>query len=213
MSFDHSSNRASQIPAPHVNMREEMTTITENGGMLIPLDTKNHPIWDVYDMLRTARLNIKYHRCRLSYWKTVDFWFNFSLALVAPSSAVTSLWLWETPAGAIAWRVLVSITAIIAIAKPLIKTGEKVQSYEKALHGYVILGHNLEKIEMHIKQDKRYSEKHRTLLESAKDMEGKIKETDPEIKTNEKIRKKCQNEVLKELPQDHFYIPEKEIAI
>lgn len=213
MSFNHISDKTNQLLAPHVDMSEAQLSIAGNSGKSVSIDTKNHPIWDVYDLLRTARLNVKYHRYRLSYWKTVDFWLNFSLSLVAPSSAVTSLWLWETPAGAIAWKILVSLTAIIAIAKPLIKSGEKVQSYEKTLHGYVILGHNLEKIEMHIKQDKRYSEKHRTLLESAKDMEGKIKETDPETKTNEMIRKKCQNEVLKELPQEHFYIPEQEIAI
>ena len=170
-------------------------------------DTANHPVWDVYDLFRTARLNIKYYSHKLTNLKRTNFCIELALAIGAPSSAIGGFYYWNTPCGSIIWKWILGITAVVALVKPIIKLSDKIESYGKTVNGYRILEHQVEKNVIQIKQDKSYSEKHRTLLESAIEMVGKLKENDPEIKINNKLKKKYQDEVLKELPVDNFYIP------
>jgi hypothetical protein len=170
-------------------------------------DTSNHPVWDVYDLLRTARLNIKYYSHKLTNLKRINFYMEVALAIGAPSSAIGVFYFWNTTYGSIIWKWILGIIAVVALVKPFIKLSDKIGSYEKTVNGYRILEHQVEKNVIQIRQDKSYSEKHRTLLETAIEMEGKLKENDPETKINNKLRKKYQEEVLKELPAKKFYIP------
>jgi len=78
------------------------------------------------------------------------------------------------------------------------------------VNGYRILEHQVEKNVIQIKQDQAYSSKHRMLLEYSIEMEGKLKETSPVAQIINQIRKKYQNEVLRELPFEEFYIPKEE---
>jgi len=87
--------------------------------------TKYHPVWDVYDLYRTARLNIKYYSHLLTHWKRLNTWLECSLLIFAPSSAIAGIFFWQTPCGAIVWKWLIVITAVIASIKPIIRiTGD-----------------------------------------------------------------------------------------
>ncbi len=169
-------------------------------------DTSKNPVWDVYNLFRTARLNIKYYSHKLTNLKRINFCIELSLAIGAPSSA-GGFYYGDTPCGSIVWKWILVITAVVALVKPIIKLSDKIASYEKTINGYRILEHQVEKNVIQIRQDQSYSEKHRMLLEFAVEMKGKLGENAPMIEINNKLRKKYQDEVLKELPVENFYIP------
>ena len=85
-----------------------------------------HPVWDIYDEYRTARLNVKINEYLLSNYKRWNFLVEFILALTA-SSSVASFWFWGSETGQIVWKYLFVITAILAVLKPMLNLSGKIQ--------------------------------------------------------------------------------------
>jgi len=113
-------------------------------------DQKNHPVWDVYNLLRTSRLNIKYYSHKLNSLKRFNFLLEIMLAIGAPSSAIASFYYWNTTHGAIIWNWILGFTALIALIKPFLKLSDKIGAYEKTVQGYRILEHQIDKIKTHL---------------------------------------------------------------
>ncbi len=84
----------------------------------------NHPVWDVYDLYRTARLNVCYYSTKLNRFQSYNFLIEITLAITASSSAVAALWFWEHPVGEIVWKILGVISALLAVSKPILKRGQ-----------------------------------------------------------------------------------------
>jgi len=59
-------------------------------------------------------------------------------------------------------------------------------------------------IEQEQKYDSRQQSEFKKLLQREKALAGKA----PETRENRKVKRICQQEVLRELPPKHFYIPE-----
>ncbi len=55
------------------------------------LSTKEHPVWQVYDLLRTAKLNEKYFGRRLKKYVVINNTMEFFIAATASTSAIASL--------------------------------------------------------------------------------------------------------------------------
>jgi len=167
-----------------------------------------HPVWTVYDRLRTARLNVKYYSRRL---QTVERW-NFAievvLAITAPSSAVAGLWFWNSDVGKQIWQDLGIVAALVCVLKPLLNFGKRIKDYESVLSGYRVLEYDLMEIKSNIEQEQKYDSRQQSefkkLLQREKALAGKA----PETRENRKVKRICQQEVLRELPPKHFYIPE-----
>jgi hypothetical protein len=66
----------------------------------------NHPVWTVYDKLRSARLNVKYYGARLHRIERANLAIEYILLAAAPSSAVAGLWFWNTEVGKTIWQSL-----------------------------------------------------------------------------------------------------------
>jgi hypothetical protein len=166
-----------------------------------------HPVWDVYDLYRTARLNIKYFACKLTDLKTLNFWMEFILAITA-SSAVVTFAIWKTPAGSMLWQTLSFASAILAVAKPLLNLTEKITKVEEVLTAFRILEHDLKLLEISIRQrrayDKDLPEKFISAFERMKGLIEKYSEN----KENKKRKTRLQGEVLKELPASNFFVPD-----
>ena len=86
-------------------------------------DTK-HPVWDVYDEYKTARLNVRYYEKKVSRLRHRNLLIEIVLAL-SVSSGVAGLWLWETAVGGIIWKVLTTLAAFLAVIKPLVKLSDQ----------------------------------------------------------------------------------------
>ncbi|MCK9420359.1 MAG: hypothetical protein M0R70_13360 [Nitrospirae bacterium] len=73
-----------------------------------------HPVWDIYDEYRTARLNARINEYHLANYKKWNFLVEFTLALTA-SSSVASFWFWQDAPGQTVWKYLSVLTAVLAV--------------------------------------------------------------------------------------------------
>lgn len=168
---------------------------------------KEHPVWDVYDLRRTARLNVKYYGFKLNRLRKINFWMEFLLALTA-SSAVVAFNFWKSHVGSVAWQVLSVLSALLAVAKPLLKYTEKIRGLEEVLTGFRILDHDLKVLGVSIKQKQKYdNELKERFLSAFERMKTLISKEVYEDREDKALIRKLQGEVNKELPPEDFFIP------
>lgn len=174
------------------------------------MKTEEHPVWDVYDQYRTARLNLKYYQIQLNYLKRWNLAIETILAISA-SSSVAGLWFWEGLYGGYLWKIIGSIAAILAVIKPVLNLSDKINKKEELIIGYKGLHHDLEKISILVNQNQAYSEDLKKQFLDALDRKGVLIQKDNDTKVNRKLRDRLQLEVIDELPIKHFYIPRSDI--
>lgn len=166
----------------------------------------------MYDEYRTARLNIKYLQCQLKILKRYNSIIECIIALTA-SSSVAGLWFWNSVLGGYIWKIIGSITAVLAVIKPLLKLPEKTSKTEELLVGYKALHFDLENLVYLIKQRQIYDDSLQTqflqVLERKKELTQK--NNDPVI--NRKLSKKCFEQVNTELPANQFYVPRSDFNV
>jgi len=169
---------------------------------------ETHPVWTVYDKLRSARLNVKYYSRRLEMFERTNFWLELILLASAPSSAVAGLWFWETEYGNLSWKYFGIIAAVAAVVKPLLGLTKRIKEFEGVLAGYRMLEYDLMEIKSLIEQKQKYDSVLQTELKKAIQREKLLVGKTPETSENKKIKAICEVEVRSELPSDCFFIPE-----
>jgi len=169
--------------------------------------TENHPVWIVYDDLRTARLNVKYYECQLQKLQRVNTAMELCLAFTAPSSAFAGFAFWKYEIGQVVWSLLGSISAIVALCKPILALTKKIRDMESVVQGYRLLYFELKEIRSAIEQEKRFGPTLKLQLKKCSQREKELVSRNPESKPNKKLRRTCMDEVMRELPLDSFYIP------
>jgi len=167
-----------------------------------------HPVWEVYDLLRTISLNIKYYSERASQVGSRNFWLELTLALTATGSAVGGLWFWENPTGAQVWKGLLVISAIVAVAKPLLKWTDKIQHFETLVGKYRLVERDIRKLVSDIQFSKHYALGHKTHLHKVLDQMATIaQEKGVVLHANKRLRAECQRAVAREFPSARFFVP------
>lgn len=172
----------------------------------------DHPAWDVYNLFRTARLNVKYYSVLATRARQMTVTMDAVLAVAAPGSAVAGIWFWQTPLGEVAWHTLAALAALVAVLKPFLKLPESLQQYEKIVCGYRALEHDLSTLTITIRQDRAYGPAHRAQLEEAQRRKGHLVSEAPTGRVHNRLRKRCRTEVEKELPGETFYLPPQEVG-
>jgi len=172
-------------------------------------DNRNisHPVWDVYDLYRSAKCYTLYYSIKLNRYIWTNSFVEIILAITTSSSVVGSLWLWNTAAGQHIWKYLLVVSAFLAVSKPIIRLTDKIRKYEEILIGYRALEHDLMKITIQINQSMKYEKIHRSKFLESIDRQGKLVQKSPEIKIDEKLLKVCQLRIEKELPVESFFVP------
>lgn len=172
------------------------------------MERADHPVWEVYDLHRTARLNVKYYSAKLGRTERINFWLELILACTAPSSVVAGLWFWQTPIGHLFWQGAAGVAAFIAVVKPLLGHPKKIKEYESVLSGYRTLVHDLNELGSHIRNKKRYDpvaqKDYRLAMNRLRSLIGKS----PDARENTKLKAICEKQVQEELPSSAFYVPE-----
>lgn len=171
---------------------------------------KNHPVWQVYDEYRTARLNVKFYSYKLYRVSMINKTFEILLAISAPSSAVAGLWFWNYAYGQIAWKYLGILTAFVAVLKPIFSLQNSIKKYEEVLAGYQGLEYDLFKIKVQIENREVYDEELKSDYCKALDRKRELVIKEPEVsgdKSHKNLLERLQNEVNEELPASRFYIP------
>jgi hypothetical protein len=176
----------------------------QGGGVV----SESHPIWDVYDQLRTVRLNEKYYGVRLQKYERINFWSEIIVALASSSSAIAGFAFWSTTTGSEVWKGLLVISALIATSKPLLNLTKKIKAYEELLLGYRLLCHDLKDLKININQTQSYTVSHQATFKKIIEKQRILAGKSPERTEKNKVKNACQNEVLLEFPANAFYIPE-----
>lgn len=172
------------------------------------MSSSDHPVWSVYDRLRSARLSVKYYACKLRQVERANFWLDFLLLASAPTSAIAGLWFWNLEWGQLIWKCFAIPTAVVAVAKPLLHLPKRMKDYEAVLSGYRILEFDLMEIKIGIEQKQRYDAQLQAEFKRVQQRERTLVGKTPEAQEDPKVRATCQAQVLKELPTDSFFVPE-----
>ncbi len=170
-------------------------------------DTSTHPVWALYDRLRTARLNVKYYGRRLLTLKRWNVGFELVLLATAPSSAIAALWFWQTVGGKFAWQGLGVVAAIAAVLKPVLKLTSTITQHESLVTGYRLLEYDLQGLRTEIEQTRRYGAPVQEEFKKALTKERDLVSRSPLDPADRKLLRRCQREVSEELPVDAFFIP------
>ncbi|MFJ7141038.1 hypothetical protein BK669_15310 [Pseudomonas fluorescens] len=168
---------------------------------------EEHPVWDVYDLLRTARLNEKYYGCRLERFELINTSCEIIIAVTATSSAVASLPLWGDGVGAQLWKYLIFLSAVISVIKPFLQLTKKIRAYEELYSGYRMLFFDLKTLRVDINQAQQFSKVHQARFNRIKERQRQLVGNSPERTENEKLKKACISSVLLEMPTESFYVP------
>jgi hypothetical protein len=164
-------------------------------------------VWTVYDKLRTARLNVKYYSCRLQSAERWNVALEFVLLVSAPSSAVAGLWFWETPAGHTVWQYLGAIAAFSAVLKPLLGLTKRIKEYEGIVSGYRVLEFDLSELKTAIEHKRRFDASLQADLKKVVQRERSLIAKSPETLENDRVKRRCEQEVHRELPAESFFVP------
>jgi hypothetical protein len=167
-----------------------------------------HPVWAVYDKLRTARLNVKYYGARLHRIERTNLAIEYILLATAPSSAIAGLWFWNTEAGKTVWQSLGVLAAIAAVAKPPLNLTKRIKDYEGILVGYRTLEYDLMEIKTLIEQRGKFDQTLQSEFKKALQREKTLVAKTPETRENKRVKKACEQEVRQELPAEQFFVPE-----
>ena len=171
------------------------------------MERENHPVWAVYDKLRTSCLNVKYYSRRLYTLERQNFWIELILLATAPSSAIAGLWFWNTETGRIIWQYFGVVAAVAAILKPSFQLTKKIKEFESVLSGYRTLEYDLREIKSMVEQNKKYDKALQTEFRKALQREKVLVGKTPETKEKKKLLDICEQEVRMALPGKSFFIP------
>lgn len=172
------------------------------------MSRENHPVWAVYDKLRTARLNVKYYGRRLERIERINFGMELVLLASAPTSAIAGVWFWNEPFGKVVWQYFGIVAAIAALLKPLLSLPKKIKEFESVLSGYRMLEYDLMEIKVLVEQRHKYDAGLQSELKKALQREKTLVGKTPETRERVKLKQSCEAEVLEELPKESFFVPE-----
>jgi hypothetical protein len=101
---------------------------------------KAHPddpkYYQIYDELKRALLNKKYYGMRLETFRSRNIVMEWMILAGASGSGLAGLAVWGTPYGKPVWGAITAVSALLALAKPLLKMSDKIATYAKLYGDY-----------------------------------------------------------------------------
>jgi hypothetical protein len=127
-----------------------------------------------------------------------------AVASTASGSAIAGWTVWATMIGSYVWAGLGAITAVIAIAKPFLNFGAKIEVDSKLMTDYRAIGASIENIVFNIQQRKFIADEDRKRYSDLRDRKQKADAQLPE-KLNDTLLSACEARVLKDRPADTLW--------
>src|SRR5258706_2377600 len=126
-----------------------------------------HSVWEVYDLLRTARLNTCYYSWHLTFYERAQVAMQIVLAAAVPSSAIAGFNIWSFGLGEYAWGIFAVFASGVAFVQPFLGLPKKIKKYDTLVTGYTTLFYDLKVLNSTIENDRTYDKRHsKTLLAS-----------------------------------------------
>lgn len=173
------------------------------------MGTEYSAVWEVYDKLRTVRLNFKYYSSRLGTLQAWNTTMEIVLAVAAPSSAIAGLGFWKYALGALIWKFFGAVAAFLAVLKPILGLTRRVKETEGIVTGYRVLDFDLMELKAAIEQRGRFDGPLQAQFRKAiQPLRTLVTQTAAEGRPNKKVLQRCQDEVMQELPVEAFFVPD-----
>ncbi len=169
----------------------------------------NHPVWTVYDKLRTARLNVKYYSHKLQTLNRWNLFIDLVLAATTSTSAIAALWFWNLEIGKIIWQYIGVISAFMAVSKPILKLADRIKDTQNIVSSYRGLEYDLREIKALIEQKQIYDNTEKAAFIKAMQREKELVEKTPANGENRKVKADCERDVRREFPKESFFVPKK----
>lgn len=167
----------------------------------------NHPVWGVYDLYRSVKLNTEYYSEKLHRVGRLNSYAELIILITAPSSTISGLWFWKNPIGVELWKYLGVIAAFTIILKQVFELSKKFKDYSATLVSYRTLEQDLFVLCELIKAKGRYTAKFASDYERYLKKKAAIAGSTPDTKTNKKLKMKCLTIVNEQLPPENFWVP------
>lgn len=166
-----------------------------------------HPVWNVYDQLKTARLNILYYEAKLQFAERLQLIMQITLAATVPSSTIAGFDFWDFGLGPYAWKILALFSSLVSFVQPFLGLAKKLKIFEELVTGYKTLYYDLQDIRQKIEEENNYTTNHKKLFHAANERRKRLEIKEIGIGINKRLLRKCQEAVKKELPAKNFFIP------
>jgi hypothetical protein len=168
-------------------------------------------VFEVYDLLRTAMLNVEYFTIKLEDAQRKQFLLQVFLAIVVPSSGaaggVAGLKVWNTPYGGYVWGALALIATILAVAQPFLKLTEAIQAYESSVSWFRAVQGQLSELRGEIAWRKTYDERMRDQFLYISRIFTRAKDLGPSEKEDKELIQEIYSRIEREMPDESFYVP------
>jgi hypothetical protein len=128
------------------------------------------------------------------------------LSTTAPSSAAAALWFWQTGGGKLVWQGLSVVAAIAAVLRQALKLTSTITEHEGLVTGYRLLEYDLQAIKTDVEQAQRYDEPLQAEFQKTRTKERELVSREPLEPADPKLRRRCESEVLSELPLEAFFV-------
>lgn len=167
----------------------------------------SHPVWELYDCLKTVRLNVEYYVAKAHRVRNLNRNLDILLAVVVPTSAAAALPVWQTSIGIYVWATLFGLAAFVAVAKPFLKLVDKLQQYESTVARYRMLEGDLTELKADIVQQQSYPKSTQVRFRLVMQSLRRAIEAEPIDPTDDPLMESLYEKINKELPADRFYVP------
>lgn len=167
----------------------------------------NHPVWEVYDRLRTARLTYYYYAAKAASVTRKNRALEILLAVTVSSSAFAGLPAWKGGPGRTIWLVLSGMGALGAVSKPILKLTESLALYEKVAARYRAFESELQGLAEAISRSGTYDDSLRQRYYEISAAIRKSGEDEPLEPWDEALRRRLFEQIRRELPNESFFLP------
>jgi len=169
-------------------------------------DALYYAVKAVNDEYRTALMNRKYYGYRLDRVATWNRVMEIVVAL-GTSSAIGAWVIWKsTSYGQIAWAVLAGLAVVVAIIKPILNLSKDIERYTRLFIGHGDVSYDLQTIIDDLPRVGDYTTEMDGVFHRARNRIGKLA-TDDDPAIDEKLRRRCFDEVKREIPADKLWWP------
>lgn len=166
----------------------------------------HHPVWPLYDEIRTARLNKKVLGLEICRLASRILWTEIVIGITT-SSSIGGLWFLQTIWGAWLWKLLGVVAVVIMVLKPILKYQDEKEAKEALLIGYSLFEDQLSDISREIQTRQVYDDGLKEFFRRAMQKKKDLIESGVNSRITREEIDALQNEVEQELPGDRFYLP------
>ncbi|MCB8879683.1 hypothetical protein ACELLULO517_05520 [Acidisoma cellulosilytica] len=186
------------------NSSEKLKSWPEPAGYTLQDHDLMMTLWDC---ARNARLSELYYGESGAQWSRWNFIIELTIATTASGSGISGLAIVKYPAIAAVWPWLAGVTALLAIAKPLVAIDRKLRHASQQQQTYRRLLGTFENLAFDVQQAGTLTAEHRQRFQRARDILRQAEELDDGAIKTSKLQP-LEARVRKEMPADRLWVPE-----